>query len=170
MLVTLHRPSNVDAPAQLLRLLGVLGELSGEVPVVFPMHLRTRARLSDLREWDQTACRGLHLTEPLGYLDFVGLMTASAAVVTDSGGVQEETTYLGVPCVTVRTTTERPVTVALGTNRLVDPEDTTAILAAALGAVREGPVEPPPRIPLWDGRAGDRVVEALARWWLASRG
>jgi UDP-N-acetylglucosamine 2-epimerase (non-hydrolysing) len=168
VLVTLHRPSNVDGPEQLLRLLGALGELSGEVPVVFPMHLRTRARLSGLLEWDETTCPGLRLTEPLSYLDFVGLMTSAAAVLTDSGGVQEETTYLGVPCVTVRTTTERPVTVTRGTNRLVDPEDVTAILEAVTDAVRRGPAVPPPSIPLWDGRAGERVIEALARWWPGS--
>ena len=96
-------------------------------------------------------------------------MTAAAAV-TDSGGVQEETIFLGVPCVTVRTTTERPVTVALGTNRLVDPRDPAAILAAMHDAVAVGPTVPAPIVPLWDGHAGDRAVEAPARWAAAREG
>jgi UDP-N-acetylglucosamine 2-epimerase (non-hydrolysing) len=168
ILVTLHRPANVDEPAQLLRLLRVLGDLADELPIVFPMHLRTRSRLQDLDVIESALHPRLHLVDPLGYLEFVGLMTSAAAVVTDSGGVQEETTMLGVPCVTVRTSTERPVTVALGTNVLVDPHDPTAILTAVRNAVAEGPVSPPPSIPLWDGRAGDRAVEALAAWWRRS--
>lgn len=164
VLTTLHRPSNVDEPEQLLRLLDVLAEVATDVPVVFPMHLRTRDRLAGLGEWDQARCPGLHLIEPLGYLDFVGLMTTAAVVITDSGGVQEETTYLGVPCVTVRTTTERPVTVTRGTNRLVDPRDADAIRDAVRRAIASGPAVPPPQVPLWDGRAGERVVQALASW------
>jgi len=164
VLATLHRPSNVDEPVPLLRLLEVLGEVSRDLPVVFPVHLRTLGRLSDLSRWDGDRYPGLHLIEPLGYLDFVGLMSSAAAVVTDSGGVQEETTYLGVPCVTVRTTTERPVTIVLGTNRLVNPEDPHAIRRCVRDAVAAGRVVPPPEVPLWDGRAGDRVVEALAGW------
>ena len=164
VLATLHRPSNVDEPEQLLRLLEVLGEVSRDMPVVFPVHLRTLGRLSDLSQWDGDRYPGLHLVEPLSYLDFVGLMSSAAAVLTDSGGVQEETTYLGVPCVTVRTTTERPVTVVLGTNTLVNPEDPPAIRASVRAAIAAGRVIPPPRVPLWDGQAGDRVVEALARW------
>jgi UDP-N-acetylglucosamine 2-epimerase (non-hydrolysing) len=96
-------------------------------------------------------------------------MASAAAVITDSGGVQEETTVLGVRCVTVRTTTERPVTVTAGTNRVVDPYDPAEILAAARRAVASGPVVPTPSIPLWDGRAGERVVEALAVWATNSR-
>ena len=94
--------------------------------------------------------------EPLGYLQFLGLMAQAAAVITDSGGIQEETTALGVPCVTVRTTTERPITITEG-----DPQ---AILSAALAAVTGGPTSPPPAIELWDGHAGKRVAEALAHW------
>ncbi len=170
VLATLHRPSNVDEPEQLLRLLEVLGEVSRDLPVVFPVHLRTLGRLPGLSpRWDGKRYPQLHLTEPLSYLEFVGLMTSAAAVVTDSGGVQEETTYLGVPCVTVRTTTERPVTVVLGTNRLVDPDDSLAIRGAVRDAVAAGRSVPPPQVPRWDGRAGDRVVEALSTW-AASRG
>jgi len=170
VLATLHRPSNVDEPEQLLELLGVLGEVSAAVPVVFPMHLRTRARLADLDAGAVFTHPRLHLVEPLGYLEFLGLMMAAAAVVTDSGGVQEETTFLGVPCVTVRTTTERPVTVTVGTNRLVEPHDPAAILAAVRDAIASGPTVPAPVVPLWDGRAGDRAVAALARWAAAREG
>lgn len=165
ILATLHRPTNVDEPVQLLRLLHVLRDLADDVSIVFPMHFRTRSRLRDLDASTIASHPRLHLVDPLGYLEFLGLMSTSAAVVTDSGGVQEETTVLGVPCVTVRTSTERPVTVALGTNVLVDPYDPTAILAAVRNAVARGPASPPPSIPLWDGRAGDRAVEALAAWW-----
>ena len=164
VLTTLHRPSNVDEPNQLLRLLGLLRELAEELPVVFPMHLRTRARLDALDAGVALAYPRLHLTEPLGYLEFLGLMMTAAAVVTDSGGVQEETTFLGVPCVTVRNTTERPVTIALGTNKLVDPHDASAILAAVRDAVAAGSQARAPVVSLWDGHAGSRAVDALAKW------
>jgi UDP-N-acetylglucosamine 2-epimerase (non-hydrolysing) len=163
VLVTLHRPSNVDREAQLSDLLGALSELGADLPVVFPVHPRTRPGLKEvLRAHGERS--GLLLVDPLGYLEFLGLMADAAAVVTDSGGIQEETTALGVPCVTARTTTERPITVTEGTNRLVDPFDPAAVLAAARGAVAEGPCVPPPRLDLWDGRAGARVVEAIAGW------
>ena len=166
VLTTLHRPSNVDDPEQLERLLDVLRHVADDLPVVFPVHLRTRARFADLdKACPGLACPQLHLIEPLGYLEFLGLMTRAAAVVTDSGGVQEETTFLGVPCVTVRTTTERPVTVSEGTNRLADPYDSAAVLSAIRDAVAQGPTVPAPQVPLWDGHAGERAVEALADWW-----
>ena len=164
LLTTLHRPSNVDEPAQLLRLVGVLRELAQEAEVVFPMHPRTRARLEATGGAGGAGHPRLHLVEPLGYLEFLGLMTRAAAVVTDSGGIQEETTFLGVPCVTVRTTTERPVTVTLGTNALADPYDPPAIFAAVRAALAQGVWSPAPVVPLWDGSAGERAVEALARW------
>jgi len=166
VLVTLHRPSNVDSREPLGRLLDVLAELSTDLPVVFPLHPRTRASMGDGRAvsrlWGPR--NGLLLVDPLGYLEFLGLMTCAAAVITDSGGVQEETTALGVPCVTVRTTTERPITIVEGTNRMVDPADPAAILSTARAAVAEGARVPPPRLELWDGCAGERVVQALARW------
>jgi UDP-N-acetylglucosamine 2-epimerase (non-hydrolysing) len=164
VLTTLHRPSNVDDPEQLLRLLGVSSELSKGVQVVFPVHLRTRERLAALGIETLDARPGLRLTDPLGYLDFVGLMMAADLVVTGSGGVQEETCYLGVPCITVRTTTERPVTIDLGTNKLVDPYDPSAIIAAIRDALAIGLRQPAHSVPLWDGHAGDRVVSALASW------
>ena len=110
----------------------------------------------------------IRLTGPLGYLDFVALMAQARLVLTDSGGVQEETTVLGVPCLTVRTTTERPVTVSEGTNRLVDPYDQAAVLAASLEAMRAPPrtaaAGGPRRPELWDGHAADRIAAALATW------
>jgi len=168
LLTTLHRPSNVDEPQQLLRLVGVLRELAEQAEVVFPLHPRTRARLA--AAGGAATHPRLHLVEPLGYLEFLGLMTEAAAVVTDSGGIQEETTFLGVPCVTVRTTTERPVTVALGTNVLVDPYDADAVFSAVRAALAAGVRSPAPAVPLWDGAAGERAVEALARWWVAATG
>lgn len=168
-LVTLHRPSNVDDLTQLQGLLNVLEELSHDLPVVFPLHLRTRARVAELEE-RPAFCRRktsrLIVTEPLGYIEFLGLMKHAAAVVTDSGGVQEETTVLGVPCITVRTTTERPITIAQGTNRLADPADHENILSMARAAVAAGVAAEPPRLPLWDGNAASRVVEALSHWAL----
>ena len=154
--MTLHRPSTVDNPEVFEGVLGVLAELAADVPVVFPVHPRSRALL-DADRWRGA---GLRLTEPLGYLDFLSLERAAALVITDSGGVQEETTWLGVPCLTVRDNTERPVTVTAGTNRLVgrSPER----LRDAARAVLRG--EPPSgsRPALWDGRAADRIAAVLA--------
>jgi UDP-N-acetylglucosamine 2-epimerase (non-hydrolysing) len=157
ILVTLHRPSTVDDPVQLDSILEVLATLGKSHPVIFPMHPRTRARLS--ARWQSTP--GLHITEPVGYLEFLGLEKTARLVITDSGGVQEETTYLRVPCLTVRDNTERPVTVTTGTNTLVgrDPfrlfqaaqERLSQVLAA--GEVPE----------LWDGQAAERIAQALER-------
>jgi UDP-N-acetylglucosamine 2-epimerase (non-hydrolysing) len=151
-LVTLHRPSNVDDDGMLGRLLGALASLAKEVPVIFPMHPRTRARV----EAFGLATAGLHVTEPLSYLEFLGLQKHARLVVTDSGGIQEETTYLGIPCLTMRENTERPVTVTLGTNELIgqDTERLKDRARAILGGdVRQGAIPP-----LWDGRAGERVA------------
>jgi UDP-N-acetylglucosamine 2-epimerase (non-hydrolysing) len=156
--LTLHRPSNVDEPALLGRLFDVLEEVHEELPIVFPMHPRTAAALSS-----RLGGRRLRLavTEPLGYLDFLGLMADARLVLTDSGGIQEETTVLGVPCLTLRDNTERPVTVAQGTNRIVgrDPDVIRAEVQKVLtGEQRHG------RIPdLWDGRAAARIADVLER-------
>ena len=115
-LVTLHRPANVDDPAMLRALMAALGEIAQRTPILFPVHPRTRQRLAD---FNIPVDADIHLADPLSYLEFLALQTRAALVITDSGGVQEETTYLGVPCLTVRDNTERPVTVALGTNILV---------------------------------------------------
>ena len=163
-LVTLHRPSNVDDAAQLAALLGALRSLSARLPLVWPVHPRTRARLDELLAEDGgSADERLLLTEPLGYLDFLQLMDGAHLVLTDSGGVQEETTVLGVPCITLRTTTERPVTVAEGTNRLIDPYDPAAIVGAA-DAVLAAPLPQPQRPEFWDGHAAERIVAVIADW------
>ena len=156
VLVTLHRPSTVDEDTVLQRLLGVLAEVSRRWPVVFPVHPRTRARLDALGG----PADGLRLTEPLGYLDFLSLEKGAAVVVTDSGGVQEETTWLDVPCLTVRDTTERPVTVTVGTNTLVgrNPGRLRAAIESVLGG---GGPSAGGRPDLWDGRAAERIARVL---------
>lgn len=159
-MVTLHRPSNVDTEAALRPLVEQLVAVSTRLRLVFAVHPRTRKRLQDfglLAALEGAA--GITLTEPLGYLQFMNLVTGSAAVVTDSGGVQEETTYLGIPCLTLRENTERPVTVTEGTNRLVKLEE----LAARLDEVIGGRWPKGQRPALWDGRAAERCVAALRR-------
>jgi UDP-N-acetylglucosamine 2-epimerase (non-hydrolysing) len=152
--LTLHRPANVDDPAVFARLMDAVGELSSWLPVVFPVHPRTRKALTAV-----AAAPGLVATEPLGYLDFMKLLAHARLVLTDSGGIQEETTVLGVPCLTLRNNTERPITCAEGTNRLVGLEP--ARILAAARAVLAGPVGG--RIPaLWDGQAARRIVDVLA--------
>lgn len=153
---TLHRPSNVDEPAAFLPLLLALGRIARELPVVFPVHPRTRARLADPAL--ATAAGPLRLVEPQGYLEFLSLTSAARLVLTDSGGLQEESTALGVPCLTLRENTERPITVSEGTNEVVGT-DPGRIVAAALRALAD---PRPPRCPaLWDGKAGERAADAV---------
>jgi UDP-N-acetylglucosamine 2-epimerase (non-hydrolysing) len=156
-LVTLHRPALVDDDERLVAVLGVLDELAGELPVVFPVHPRTRERIARLGE---RAPRRLRLLEPLSYLEFLALERSARMVVTDSGGVQEETSALGVPCLTYRTSTERPVTIELGTNRLVGT-DPRALAAACREELTSQPDFAPGGIPLWDGQAGGRAAAAI---------
>lgn len=161
--VTLHRPSNVDEPAQLAALMAALGTLAGRLPLLFPVHPRTRDRLAAL---GLAPTRGLHLLPPLPYRPFLALWRRAALVLTDSGGLQEETTALGIPCLTVRDNTERPVTVDLGTNRIAGT-DAARVLALAGRRLDEldaaGPgTAPVRRPPLWDGRSAARIVERLA--------
>jgi UDP-N-acetylglucosamine 2-epimerase (non-hydrolysing) len=153
-LVTLHRPANVDDPEVLRALTGALGEVAAHLPLVFPVHPRTRARLAEM-----AIAPGILLTDPLGYLDFIALEASARVVLTDSGGIQEETSALGVACLTLRDNTERPITVELGTNVVVgrDPE---RIVAAARRAISDGP-KPAGEIPGWDGHAGERIAEVL---------
>jgi len=154
--LTLHRPSNVDDPERLRSLFGVLEEVNREIPVVFPVHPRTRAAIADRLEGHEPALR---TCAPLGYLDFLRLMSSARFVLTDSGGIQEETTVLGVPCLTLRENTERPITCSEGTNTLVgsEPEAIRAEVRKLLeGAPRRG------RVPeLWDGLAARRIVDVL---------
>jgi UDP-N-acetylglucosamine 2-epimerase (non-hydrolysing) len=162
-LATLHRPSNVDEPDALAKVLGALAEVAGRLPVVFPIHPRTRARLAgDSRLSERAEGRsGLQLVDPLGYLDFLALIADARLVLTDSGGIQEETTALGVPCLTLRENTERPVTVEVGTNTLVGT-DPAQIVPQAI-AVLEGRGKTG-RVPdLWDGRAAERIARILMR-------
>ncbi|HEX8148890.1 MAG TPA: UDP-N-acetylglucosamine 2-epimerase (non-hydrolyzing) [Pyrinomonadaceae bacterium] len=160
--VTLHRPSNVDEPEVLGGILSALRRISEHLPVVFPIHPRTRKNLAEFGLLDGLERRGrVRLTEPLGYLDFLRLYSGARLVLTDSGGIQEETTALGIPCLTLRENTERPVTVELGTNRVVGT-DPGRIVAEAEGALSKDRQKEPPRVPpLWDGRAAERILDAL---------
>jgi UDP-N-acetylglucosamine 2-epimerase (non-hydrolysing) len=159
ILVTLHRPSNVDDPSTLRILTETLVSISHEVPILFPIHPRTRQCIEthDIPISSST----MHLIDPLGYLDFLALQERATLVITDSGGIQEETTFLGVPCLTVRDNTERPVTVTIGSNTLVGQdvtrlrEETYRLLANRKSFVRKVP-------PLWDGKAGERIAAIIA--------
>jgi len=155
--VTLHRPSNVDDPVKLKDIMDALYAVSDQAPVVFPVHPRTRKAL-DGAGWTP-ASDSLRLLEPLGYLDFMRLTTCSAAVITDSGGIQEETSYLGIPCLTVRENTERPVTITEGTNRLIGAAKDEIVGAAREILAADRP--PPPEIELWDGKTAGRILEVL---------
>jgi len=156
--LTLHRPSNVDSEEGLGRLLAAIARIQSEVPIVFPVHPRTRQRLERMNG-ALHALPALRLAEPLPYLDFVRVMANARCVLTDSGGIQEETTALGVPCLTLRTNTERPVTVTRGTNRIVGVEPDAIV--AAWRDVAEGrwPLGELPD--LWDGKAAGRIVRIL---------
>jgi len=155
-LVTLHRPALVDGPL-LPQTVEQLAALAGEMPVVFPVHPRTRKMMESV-DADHP---GLLLSEPLGYLDFLSLLSDAGAVLTDSGGIQEETTYLGIPCFTLRDNTERPITVRAGTNTLLGLDPTAiAGIPAALAACDPAPSEPPP---LWDGHAAERIAEIVTK-------
>jgi UDP-N-acetylglucosamine 2-epimerase (non-hydrolysing) len=155
--LTLHRPSNVDNPEQLRGLLRALSELSRRIPVVFPVHPRTRQRMDALGMRDQL----LRLLPPLGYLDFLRLMAEARLVLTDSGGIQEETTILGVPCLTLRENTERPATIETGTNRLAgtDPDRVLELALRVLDAPTTSAVVPE----MWDGQAASRIFDVLDR-------
>lgn len=152
-LVTLHRPANVDSPERLRALLGALSEIARECPLLFPTHPRTRRMLDGA-----AVGPALSLVPSVGYLDFIALQAEARVVLTDSGGVQEETTVLGVPCLTLRENTERPITISEGTNRLAGVEPVTIVAAA-----RRVLADPPParRPALWDGHAGDRIARVL---------
>jgi UDP-N-acetylglucosamine 2-epimerase (non-hydrolysing) len=159
--LTLHRPSNVDDRDTLIRILGALEETGSRLPIIFPVHPRTRKMMTELglaRQMESD--RGLRLIEPLGYLDFLRLYSGARLVLTDSGGIQEETTVLGIPCLTLRENTERPITVEMGTNTIVgtDPQKITTAAFAALADNGKRSHRVPP---LWDGHTADRILDEL---------
>lgn len=156
--LTLHRPSNVDDEGTLAMLLSGIARIEAEIPVVFPVHPRTRGRLEALAAV-LAPMPGLRLADPMPYLDFVQLMGESRCVLTDSGGIQEETTALGIPCLTLRHNTERPVTVTRGTNRIVGTDPDT--IYAGWRAVAESRWQQGELPELWDGKAAGRIVRSL---------
>jgi UDP-N-acetylglucosamine 2-epimerase (non-hydrolysing) len=158
-LVTLHRPANVDHPGQLAEIVGALNEISKEVPLYWPVHPRTRNTLNA----GAVNMENVHLIDPLGYLDFLCLQAQAAVVLTDSGGIQEETTVLGVPCLTIRENTERPVTIECGTNRLAGTSRQSILKAWKESGVAPKKGQIPP---LWDGRAGERARVVLRQYFL----
>src|SRR5258708_5760072 len=162
VVVTLHRPSNVDNQETLGRILDAITEIAERLPVIFPVHPRTREKLKEFGyETELLRFGNLRIVDPLGYLDFLRLFSGACLVLTDSGGIQEETTALSIPCLTLRENTERPITVELGTNKVVGTstdriiDAALAVLNAGSGALRK---QPPP---LWDGRTSDRILDAL---------
>ncbi len=158
--ITLHRPSNVDDPQTFSAIVAALAHIAHEIPLIFPMHPRTRASLARAGLAQKLeAITDLRVIEPLGYLDFLKLMTDAGLAITDSGGIQEETTILGVPCMTVRPNTERPATILEGTNRLVDP--TTVGIVNAYHRLTEDPPQPGQPPEKWDGKAGQRIARCL---------
>jgi UDP-N-acetylglucosamine 2-epimerase (non-hydrolysing) len=156
-LVTLHRPSNVDGPIMLTRIVDTLLELSQDLPMLFPIHPRTRHRLKDLAI--NTTGAKLFLVDPVGYLEFLTLQKDATLVITDSGGIQEETTYMGIPCLTVRENTERPVTVTVGTNTLVG-QDMNRLKRGVL-SILNGDAKQGSSPALWDGKASERISSIL---------
>jgi UDP-N-acetylglucosamine 2-epimerase (non-hydrolysing) len=158
--MTLHRPSNVDEKEQLSQIIDVIDFICQNLILVLPLHPRTKKNLENFNLIERVEkIENLILTEPLGYIDFVKLMKNSRFVITDSGGIQEETTYLGIPCITMRTTTERPVTCEIGTNLLVPPEKHKLI--EAVKQVLSGQLKSASIPPLWDGKTAQRIVDIL---------
>ncbi len=161
-LVTLHRPSNVDNQERLCAVMDALGNLEG-LRILFPAHPRT---LRNMDEWDLSIPERLSIVEPMSYLDFIRCEADATIVITDSGGIQEETSVLGVPCVTVRTSTERPVTLEIGTNVLC-PD--VSLISEAVAKQIAGRPDVPPVIPMWDGKAGKRIAAAIENFTGGSR-
>jgi UDP-N-acetylglucosamine 2-epimerase (non-hydrolysing) len=155
-LVTLHRPSNVDDPAWLGTLLRALGEIAQEIPIVFPIHPRTRKRIEEL---GLRAAHDVHFLDPAPYLAFLALQKDATIVITDSGGVQEETTFLGIPCLTLRENTERPITVTLGTNLVIGRD--IVKMQQQVHSILRRERKPSTPIPLWDGHAAERIAQVV---------
>ena len=161
---TLHRPANVDTLEAARRLVAMVDGVAELLPLVLPLHPRGRPTLEAA---GLTPSDRLRVIEPLGYIDFISLVRGAALVLTDSGGIQEETTILGVPCLTVRPNTERPITISHGTNRLVTPEEVVSLARTVLAEGIEVPADGPP---LWDGHAGERIARVIEEWLGAHRG
>jgi len=161
--LTLHRPSNVDEQNAFARILDALAVIATQLPIIFPAHPRTRKMIEELGLANRVAeIKDLRLIDPVGYLDFLRLMSGARLVLTDSGGIQEETTVLGIPCITLRENTERPITVEMGTNTIAGT-DTTKIVAAATRALDNPPDKSKPRVPeYWDGHTAERILDALS--------
>ena len=161
-MLTLHRPSNVDDPNTFSRILDALEVIQKDMPILFPIHPRTRKNLAELGLQDRMdSLSNIHLMDPIGYLDFLKLNSCAAVVLTDSGGIQEETTVLKVPCITLRENTERPVTAEIGSNQIVGTEP-QKILAAYRNAT-DGNWREPQIPPLWDGKAAERIVRKMLK-------
>ncbi|HLM25203.1 MAG TPA: UDP-N-acetylglucosamine 2-epimerase (non-hydrolyzing) [Pyrinomonadaceae bacterium] len=160
-LLTLHRPSNVDLRESFERILSALEVIASKLPIVFPVHPRTRKTISELGLSARVnAIKNLRIVDPLGYLDFLSLSSSARLVLTDSGGIQEETTALGIPCLTLRENTERPITVEMGTNVVVGT-DPTKIVAEAMAALNGSATRVTRQPPLWDGHTSERILDAL---------
>ncbi len=160
--LTLHRPTNVDEPETFSRILDALEEISQSLPIIFPVHPRTRKTIAELGLKDRIEGAGnLRLIDPLGYLDFLGLYSRARLVLTDSGGLQEETTVLGIPCLTLRENTERPITVEMGTNTVVG-SNREKIISAAFAALNGSIIRDRRIPPLWDGHTADRIIDELS--------
>lgn len=162
VLVTLHRPANVDDSISLGIAVDQIIKLADRLPVVFPVHPRTRQKMKAFGLWKKTKTRALQMPEPLGYIDFLGLLSNAKLVVTDSGGIQEEASCLGIPCLTARKTTERPITLKLGTNQLVPLRKIASQARMILLRSRKKTIRP---IPLWDGKTASRVVDHLQKYF-----
>jgi UDP-N-acetylglucosamine 2-epimerase (non-hydrolysing) len=167
--VTLHRPSNVDNSETFREIMRAISEVAKQIPIVFPIHPRTRKQLENLNGSvpgiqlgsERIEATGIYGMEPLGYHDFMALVSSARLVLTDSGGIQEETTFLNVPCLTLRENTERPVTVSHGTNRVIGSVPSTIVKEAIDVLESPRPVLPAP--PLWDGMAADRIIAILRK-------
>jgi UDP-N-acetylglucosamine 2-epimerase (non-hydrolysing) len=156
----MHRPSNVDDPSTLIEMVQAIRHIARRVPIVFPVHPRTRARLKSLGEWDELAkSPGVRLTEPLGYLEFLSLSSQAKIIVTDSGGLQEESTVLGIPCLTLRENTERPITVTEGTSTLVGRD--VDLLQHLFDDILAGRYKSGRAPDLWDGHAAERIAKEV---------
>jgi UDP-N-acetylglucosamine 2-epimerase (non-hydrolysing) len=167
-LMTLHRPSNVDEINKLRGILRAVERIQRQLPIIFPIHPRSRKMLRNFKlEKEVARISGLRLIDPVGYIDFLRLMDLAQLVFTDSGGIQEETTVLGIPCLTLRENTERPITVREGTNRVVGTDPDRIVREAQ--AILELPSRKPRRPKLWDGRAAERIVKVLLKTMRPSR-